>query len=469
GVAVAAGEPLGPVRPDGFGLRLVQWLPGENGQLRASVPFTGASSLSGYDFPALPDAESNQYWNAPLIAHAPAAETVAPSRAADAVALLPEASVVPQRSDPDGSALPAADAPEDAASVGDRPASRAAADAASIVAPETPESDAEGDAGAIEAAQETVDDVSESDSAPAEPDSDPDKASVSGDSGQSSGVIPPRLAAMFPKQAKHWPTPEPKRERKPKRDRRPEASPAAPAPDPDATPSPSAPADAEEVSPVSSPTPAAEPLAEPLAEAAPPPVAPPPTPSESLAPTPAAPAPADAPISPTVPPTPPVSTPEPTRAPAVFTFYPVADASVHAVDPDAPEPANNLGLLDLGGPSGAVAYVTFAIEGLADGRVASATLTVTGVAGSGPAGAIGAIPGYWVDEAALTSATAPANAVAVADLGVIEPEIETTVDVTGAVTGDGVITFVLRGVPDATHMIDSRDSAAPPRLEVTTG
>ena len=42
------------------------------------------------------------------------------------------------------------------------------------------------------------------------------------------------------------------------------------------------------------------------------------------------------------------------------------------------------------------------------------------------------------------------------------------IDVSGTVSGDGVVTFVLLGTPDVTTAVGSRESQSPPRLVVTT-
>jgi hypothetical protein len=84
----------------------------------------------------------------------------------------------------------------------------------------------------------------------------------------------------------------------------------------------------------------------------------------------------------------------------------------------------------------------------------------------------GALPGTWVDEAGLTSGTAPGGDWPATDAGggqaaaPIWPDSEAVFDVSGTVTGDGVVTFVVRGTPDAGQAVGSRESGIPARLEV---
>jgi hypothetical protein len=170
-------------------------------------------------------------------------------------------------------------------------------------------------------------------------------------------------------------------------------------------------------------------------------------------------------------------TPEPTPEPVPreLVFVPVSDTSVSAADPDVPQAPDDAGTLAAGGPDGAVAFITFQVEGIAEGTVVSAqlVLTDTGETG-GVAGAIRALDGVWADEGSWTFSNAPVRdgrAAIGADGSVaapwLDPWAETVVDVTGSVNGDGTITFVVRGTSDATLWLGSRESAASARLVVT--
>ena len=173
----------------------------------------------------------------------------------------------------------------------------------------------------------------------------------------------------------------------------------------------------------------------------------------------------------------PESEPQPTPEPVVreLVFAPVADTSVSAAAPDAPQAPEAIGTLAAGGPDGAVALLTFEVTGIAPGSVVEAKLALTNVGESGAAGgAVLYATDYWLDEAA-TYQTALVSGLpqAVGSDGAptiiewLEPWAETTVDVTGVVAADGTITFVIAGAPDSPLLLGSRESGAPPRLIVT--
>jgi hypothetical protein len=170
-------------------------------------------------------------------------------------------------------------------------------------------------------------------------------------------------------------------------------------------------------------------------------------------------------------------TPEPTVAPEprFVTVYAASDATVYSAKPDQ-QPGDELaGALGAGGPDGAVAYITFSIEGIGAGTVTGAQLVLTGAGSAGNGGTVGVLPGYWVDEPSAVYANVPASgwAPAVDAFGspVYLPQIgawqETWLDVTGTIVGDGVITFVLTGDPSSIASITSRESGTAPRLEFT--
>ena len=179
-----------------------------------------------------------------------------------------------------------------------------------------------------------------------------------------------------------------------------------------------------------------------------------PPPAEDLAPEPA-------PVQP------------PTGEPVTAVFYPVADTSVTSESPDRPQPEVQRTVLPLGGPSDSAAYITFQLDGVAPGSVVTARLVVTGAIGFWGPVSIGAIPGYWVDEPAMTWNTQPLSDVpAAARDGSVAAYIglpangEVIADVTGTVGAGGVVTFVLRGTLDAGQAVGSRESGIPCRLEV---
>lgn len=183
---------------------------------------------------------------------------------------------------------------------------------------------------------------------------------------------------------------------------------------------------------------------------------------------------------PTAPAPSPTETPLPTMTPepvvSELIFYAVADASVLAAPAVASPVAVPINELTAGGPGGAVALITFQVEGIGTGSVVSARLVVTGAGPSGAAGGnVGLLPGYWVDEFGVTySAVAGGIGAAIASDGSaaylpwVDPWAPAVIDVTGSVTGDGLVTFTLSGTPDLTLVLASRESSTPPRLEITT-
>jgi hypothetical protein len=173
---------------------------------------------------------------------------------------------------------------------------------------------------------------------------------------------------------------------------------------------------------------------------------------------------------------PPSPTPTAEPVPREVVLYPIADTAVSASTPDQPQVADSVTQLSAGGANGDVALVTFSVEGIASGTVVQATLVVTGTGATGaPGGTIGVVSGYVVDEASLTYATAPVTGLgsairsngSAATIDWVDPGVEYSVDVTGTVTADGLVTFVFTGVPDAQLVIGSRESGSPPRLVVT--
>ncbi len=182
--------------------------------------------------------------------------------------------------------------------------------------------------------------------------------------------------------------------------------------------------------------------------------------------------PSDAPITgePAAAPTP---YPVPTGDPVFVVFSPVADTSVTNESPDRPQPEIQQSVLPIGGPSDSTAYVTFQLDGVAPGSVVSAHLVITGAIGFWGPVSVAAIPGYWTDEATLTWNTQPWSDVpataadgTIAAYAGLPADTEVVADVTGTVGAGGVVTFVLRGTPDAGQAVGSRESSIPCRLEV---
>jgi hypothetical protein len=134
-----------------------------------------------------------------------------------------------------------------------------------------------------------------------------------------------------------------------------------------------------------------------------------------------------------------------------------ADTSVTASGAPA-DPA----LLAVGGPDEAVAVLSFDVNGIESGTVVSATLVLTGAI-SGPAGNVNVLPGLWVDENVASWSTVQ-NGSGVGQIDWLVERTEIPIDVTGVVTGDGVVTFVVTGSPEGVAAITSREGGAPAYL-----
>lgn len=169
-----------------------------------------------------------------------------------------------------------------------------------------------------------------------------------------------------------------------------------------------------------------------------------------------------------------IPTPEPTVAPEprTVTSYAVSDATTFGTRPDEAGPAE---VLNAGGADGAVAYITFSVEGIGAGTVTDAYLVVTGGGDPGSGSPVYAVPGMWVDEASATYNTLPSQgltpAIDAAGNAAYLPSVgwgeESWINVAGTIYGDGTITFVIIGSPDAIATLTSRESGVPARLEIT--
>ncbi len=194
-----------------------------------------------------------------------------------------------------------------------------------------------------------------------------------------------------------------------------------------------------------------------------------PTPTE----TPVEPAPTEIPVEPTpteipVEPVPteqaaeaPVVMPTPEPEPVIARREQIVNAAADSSVTVSGTPSDPT-LLQVGGADQAMALVSFDVSGIESGTVVTATLVLTG-AESGPAGTVTVLPGVRIDESSATWATAQ-NGIVVGQGGWITGGAQTTVDVTGYVTSDGVVTFVITGSPEEVAAITSRESGVPAYL-----
>jgi hypothetical protein len=129
--------------------------------------------------------------------------------------------------------------------------------------------------------------------------------------------------------------------------------------------------------------------------------------------------------------------------------------------------------LAIGGSEGAVTLMSFDVSGVGEGTVLSALLTFTGAGDTGgPGGNVGVIYDYVASDD-LTANDVPDGGSALNVHGVpawfeaVEPGGLTAIDVTGSVYGDGTITFVLPGQPEASSTMYAIESGVPPELILT--
>jgi hypothetical protein len=156
-------------------------------------------------------------------------------------------------------------------------------------------------------------------------------------------------------------------------------------------------------------------------------------------------------------------------------FNAVADTTVFAAAPDSPQTPESAALLALGGPQGAMSLISFDVSGVGEGTVFGARLTFNGAGDVGaPGGSVGVIYDYIVEDG-ISANAAPGADTALNVQGVpawferVEPGALGAIDVSGSVPGDGAITFVLSGQPDATGVIHAVESGAPAQLILTVG
>jgi hypothetical protein len=154
-------------------------------------------------------------------------------------------------------------------------------------------------------------------------------------------------------------------------------------------------------------------------------------------------------------------------------FSAVSDTTVFTSAPDSPQSAESAGLLALGGPEGAVTLISFDVSGIRGATVLSALLTFTGAGDSGgPGGGVGIIYDF-VAQDGLTANGMPRSDSAVNIHGApawfeaVEPGGVSAVDVTGSISGNGAVTFVLPGQADATSTLLAIESGVPAELVLT--
>jgi len=147
----------------------------------------------------------------------------------------------------------------------------------------------------------------------------------------------------------------------------------------------------------------------------------------------------------------------------------VSDMSVTESDPAAAQSPDALLTLPAGGEAGVLGVLVFPVEDIGAGRVVEAQLVVTGAGETGGnGGRLRVIEGAWFDESNATwNDVANAGGWDATEVGWIQPGGETVVDVTGIVTADGPITFIIEGTPEQPVAIASTESGAGAYLVIT--
>ncbi|HVK24223.1 MAG TPA: DNRLRE domain-containing protein [Actinokineospora sp.] len=162
--------------------------------------------------------------------------------------------------------------------------------------------------------------------------------------------------------------------------------------------------------------------------------------------------------------------PEPSAATSTTTFTPVADATAAAATPGV----NVGGAVQLGVDGSPVerTFLKFGVTGLA-GSVTSAKLRLhvgtTTNAESVAGGTISRVSNTSWSETALTWSNQPVvDGAALGALGAVQRGAWYDVDVSAAVAGNGTVSFALTSTNGDGVDYDSRESAAPPQLVITT-
>jgi hypothetical protein len=154
-------------------------------------------------------------------------------------------------------------------------------------------------------------------------------------------------------------------------------------------------------------------------------------------------------------------------------FDAASDTTVFTSAPGSPQSEESAGLLAVGGPQGAVALISFDISGIEGGTVLAARLTFSGGGETGaPGGRVGIIYGFMARDGMTANAVPSSDSAlnvhgAPAWFEAIEPGGLTAVDVSGSISEDGKVTFVLPGQPDTAGAIYALESGVPPQLILT--
>ena len=156
-----------------------------------------------------------------------------------------------------------------------------------------------------------------------------------------------------------------------------------------------------------------------------------------------------------------------------LTFNAIADSTVFTSAPNSAQTPESVNFLAIGGPQGAISLISFEVSGVDAGTVLAARLTFYGAGEHGaPGGSVNVIYD-WVVPDGITANGVPRSETAFNVHGApswferVEPDGLTAADVSGSVSGDGDITFVLPGQPDETGYLYALESGALPQLILT--
>ena len=158
-------------------------------------------------------------------------------------------------------------------------------------------------------------------------------------------------------------------------------------------------------------------------------------------------------------------TPTPELSVREITVPVSGDTSVSAAQPDTSQPVEQRAALPAGGPDGAIAVLTFEVSGVAAGTVTDAKLVLPGAGDAALGGTLAVLPNTWVDaDIASYTPIVAAGPQMVTEVGTIAASEPATVDVTGVLTGDGGVTFLVYGTPEQTALLASSEGGNPAQL-----
>ncbi len=155
-------------------------------------------------------------------------------------------------------------------------------------------------------------------------------------------------------------------------------------------------------------------------------------------------------------------------APVVQTFQPLADARVHEASPDSNAGTDTLLRLRFDEGSSYESYLRFKLTDLS-GPVISAKLRLFCTGGSDVGGQVFFTTSNWRETSITWNNKPAATSEEIASLGPVSTDTWVEFDVTSAVVGPGLGSFILRSTSSDSAYYSSREGSNPPELVVETG